>query len=74
MEFDIKSLQEECSSAYSRVPQSEAAAWAQAIAQCEIAMQLRRISVQLEDGRISILEGDDIVERLSRIGSIIQDK
>jgi hypothetical protein len=40
----------------------------------EIALQLDRIAAQLEDGKLSILEGDDIVERLSRIGSIIQDK
>lgn len=46
----------------------------QAVMQAEIALQLDRIATQLEDGKLSILEGEDIVERLSRIGSIIQDK
>lgn len=70
----INSLQNEASSAYGRVPQNEAAAWAQVMAQCEIAKQLARIATQLEDGQIATLEGENIVERLSRIGSILQDK
>lgn len=46
----------------------------QAAMLAEIALQLARIATQLEDGKISMLEGEDIVERLSRIGSIIMDK
>ncbi len=70
----IQSLQEMALGAFERVPQSEAAAWLQAMMLAEIAQQLARIATQLEDGRLSILEGDDIVEKLSRLGSIIMDK
>ena len=72
--MNINQLQQEAEQAYNRVPQIEAAGWAQVIAQCEIAYHLARIATQLEDGKIATLEGEDIVERLSRIGSIIQDK
>ena len=37
------------------------------------AQALERIATQLEDGQMSMLEGDNIVERLSRIGTILQE-
>lgn len=46
----------------------------QAVMLAAIAQQLDRIATQLEDGKIAMLEGEDIVERLSRIGSILMDK
>lgn len=69
---NINTIQEEAFNAYNRVPQSEAAGWAQVIAQCEIAYHLARIATQLEDGKIAILEGENIVERLSRIGTAVE--
>ena len=71
---NVNRMQDEALRAYDLRPAEEAPAWAQVIAQCEIAQQLARIATQLEDGQVALLEGDDIVERLSRIGSIIQDK
>lgn len=72
--LQIAQLQDEALSAYNRVPQSEAAPFLQAVMLAAIAQQLDRIATVLEDGKLSILEGEDIVERLSRIGSILMDK
>lgn len=69
---DVNAIQDQALAAFERVPQSEAAGWAQVIAQCEIAQQLARIATQLE-GQVVLQQGDDIVEKLSRIGSIIEN-
>lgn len=70
----VNNIQDEAIRAYDNRPVEEAAAWAQVIAQCEIAQQLARIATQLEEGSVTLREGEDIVERLSRLGSILQDK
>ena len=79
-DLNIKGLQDEARSAYEAyyardLVSDEAQKFSalQVIMLAEIAQQLARIATQLEDGRISILEGDDIVEKLSRLGSIIEN-
>src|SRR6266581_155092 len=70
----VNNIQDEAIRAYDNRPADEAAAWAQVIAQCAIAQQLARIATQLEDGRLALLEGDDIVAQLARISRMIEDK
>ena len=64
---NINRMQDQALQAFDMRPAEEAAAWAQVIAQCEIAQQLARIATQLEDGQVALLEGDDIVKQLARI-------
>jgi hypothetical protein len=71
---NINTLQDQAQQAFDRVSGSDAPAWAQVVAQCEIAQQLARIATQLEDGRMALLEGDDIVAQLARISRMIEDE
>jgi hypothetical protein len=46
---ELHSLQDDASHAYGRVPQSEAAVWAQAMCLAEIALQLAKLNETLAD-------------------------
>jgi hypothetical protein len=46
---NINAIQDQALSAFDRVPQSEVAAWMQAIASCEIALQLAKLNESLEN-------------------------